>query len=134
MVRPSFVSLSIELIVCVEPDQYAADVERDLLDAFTAGHRRDGRRGFFHPDHFSFGDPVRLSAIIAEAMRVRGVSLVEVRLGDEPPGRLERLDQPGVDHADEGEIPIGAAEVARLENDPDAPEHGRLVFRTRGGR
>ena len=135
IVPPRYAPLDIVLIVCVRPDYYPGDVERDLLDVFSAGYTRSGVQGFFHPDKFSFGQPVRLSAIIAQAMQVQGVLWVGVRLDDGTrPGRFERMDQPGVDYSDAGEIPIGPKEVARLDNDPSAPEHGRLRFEMRGGR
>ena len=63
IVRPVYVSLDLELIVCVRADHYPGDVERDLLDSFSAGYSRSGRKGFFHPDNLSFGEPVRLSAV-----------------------------------------------------------------------
>ena len=136
IVRPFYAPLDIVLIVCVRPDHYPGDVERDLLDAFTAGYTRAGLRGFFHPDNFSFGQPVRLSTVIARAMEVAGVLWVGVRRQDDgaPPGRFARLDQPGIDYADAGKIPIGPREVARLDNDPSAPGNGRLRFQMRGGR
>ena len=36
----------------------------------------DGRRGVFHPDNFTFGQPVYLSAVYAAAARVAGVDSV----------------------------------------------------------
>lgn len=135
IIRPFFAPLDIVLIVCVCPDHYPGNVERDLLDSFTAGYTRQGLRGFFHPDNFSFGQPVRLSAMIARAMEVTGVLWVGVRLDDDGrAGKFERMDQPNIDHSEEGEIPVGPKEVARLDNDPNAPENGRLRFQLRGGR
>ena len=127
-------SLDLALLVCVAPDQYAGDIERALHDAFSSGYRRDGGKGFFHPDNFSFGEPVRLSRVVAAAMGVPGVHWVGMRLDDgSQPGRFTRLDQPGADYIDAGEIPIGIKEVARLDNDPNAPDNGRIHFDMRGG-
>jgi hypothetical protein len=131
---PLYAPLDLALLVCVAPDHYAADTERALHDAFSSAYRRDGRKGFFHPDNFSFGEPVRLSRVVATAMEVPGVDWVGMRLDDgSQPGRFTRLDRPGTDYTDAGEIPIGIKEVARLDNDPNAPDNGRIRFDMRGG-
>jgi len=132
---PAYVPLDIALAVCVARGHYAADVARALLDAFGADRRADGAHGFFHPDNFTFGTPVRLSRMIAEAMALPGVQWIGLRLeGIEGEGRFRRLHDQSVDYGDAGVIPIGAREVARLDNDPNAPENGRLRFLMEGGR
>lgn len=135
IVPPRFVPLDIRLFVCVCADHYAGDVERDLLDIFSATRMRDGRPGFFHPDNFSFGDNILLSPIIARAMQVAGVQWIGTRDGAGAiKGRFGRLDQPDVDFADDAEIPIAPNEVARLDNDPTFPDFGRIAFLMAGGR
>lgn len=135
IVPPRFVPLDIRLFVCVCADHYAGDVERDLLDIFSATRMRDGRPGFFHPDHFSFGDNILLSPVIARAMRVTGVQWIGTRDGaGAVKGRFGRLDQPDIDYADDAEIPIAPNEVARLDNDPTFPDFGRIAFLMAGGR
>lgn len=135
IVPPVSVGLDIALIVCVDPDQVAARVEAALLAELGAGYTADGTAGFFHPDNFSFGQPVRLSALIARAMAVAGVGWVGLRLDDgSATGRFERRDQPGIDHGESGQIPIGPKEVARMDNDPSFPDRGRLTVDMRGGR
>ncbi|WP_083720600.1 baseplate J/gp47 family protein [Sphingopyxis sp. QXT-31] len=135
IVAPRFVPLDIRLFVCVCSDHYAGDVERDLLDIFSAKTMRDGRPGFFHPDFFSFGDNILLSPIIARAMQVAGVQWIGTRDGaGAVKGRFGRLDQPDLDFADDAEIPIAPNEVARLDNDPTYPDFGRIAFLMAGGR
>jgi hypothetical protein len=135
VVAPRFVPLDIRLFVCVCPEHYPGDVERDLLNVFTAGLMRDGRPGYFHPDHFSFGDNILLSPIIARAMQVTGVQWIGNRDGaGTVKGNFGRLDQPTVDYADDAEIPIAPSEVARLDNDPNYPDFGRIAFLMAGGR
>ncbi|MGH6649746.1 MAG: putative baseplate assembly protein [Sphingopyxis sp.] len=135
IVPPRFVPLDIRLFVCVCADHYAGDVERDLLDIFSATRMRDGRPGFFHPDNFSFGDNILLSPIIARAMQVAGVQWIGTRDGAGAiKGRFGRLDQPDIDFADDAEIPIAPNEVARLDNDPTYPDLGRIAFLMAGGR
>jgi len=135
VVPPHFVPLDITLYVCVCGDHYPGDVERDLLSVFSSGYTRDGRPAFFHPDNFTFGDNVMLSRIIARGMAVEGVKWIGTRdsLGNVL-GRFGRLDEPGVDYQDSGEIPIAADEVARMDNDPSFPDFGRIRFIMAGGR
>lgn len=113
---PAYVALDIALHVCTRPGYFPADVQRRLLQVFatTPG-------GFFHPDRFSFGEPVYLSAVIAAAMAVQGVSHVE-------PLRFQRLGRLPDGEIDAGRIATARLEIARLDNDPNAPEHGRIQF------
>jgi len=113
---PAYVALDIALHVCTRPGYFAADVQRRLLRTFASTPG-----GFFHPDRFSFGDPVYLSAVVAAAMAVQGVSHVE-------PLRFQRLGRPPAGEIDAGRIAMARLEIARLDNDPSAPEHGRIRF------
>jgi predicted phage baseplate assembly protein len=118
---PSFVALDIELHVCTRPGYFAADVERRLIDAFSAERLPGGGTGFFHPDRFTFGQPVYLSAAIAAAMAVPGVDYVT-------PVRFQRLGRNPANEIANGRIPMARLEIARLDNDPNAPERGRIRF------
>jgi hypothetical protein len=132
--RPKYVALDIALVVCVDEGHYAAEVEAALLNAFSSKLQLDGTRGFFHPDNFTFGTPVRLSKIIAHAMAVPGVKWIGMRLeGIDETGHFRRLDDPSTDYAETGILPTSAREVARLDNDPNVPENGRLRFVMEGG-
>ena len=73
---PSFVPLDVELFLCVQPDYFRSDVKAAVLDVLSSGARQDGTLGFFHPDRFTFGSPVYLSAIVAAAQAVEGVESV----------------------------------------------------------
>jgi predicted phage baseplate assembly protein len=116
---PIFVPLDVELHVCARPGYFAADVEQRLLDVFGTGRRPGGTTGFFHPDRFTFGQPVYLSALIAAAMAVPGVEYVT-------PLRFQRLGRQAAGEIANGRIPIARLEIARLDNDANAPENGRL--------
>jgi hypothetical protein len=113
---PSYVALDIALHVCAKPGYFAVDVQRRLLRVFTTAVG-----GFFHPDRFSFGEPVYLSAVIAAAMAVPGVSHVE-------PLRFQRLGRASAGEIDAGRIAMARLEIARLDSDPNAPEMGRIEF------
>ena len=133
---PRFVPLDIALWVCVQPGFVAEDVHRALLDRFSSGVRADGSPGFFHPDRFSFGDPVALSPIIAEAMGVAGVRWIGVDRpggGAGEDGYFRKLREPATDYVDAGLIPMAPLEVAVLANDPNRPENGRLRLLVEGG-
>ena len=93
------------------------------------GNRRlpDGRTGFFHPDALTFGEPVRLSRLVAVAAAVPGVESVRAT-------RLRRLFRTDGGELTAGVLRIGPLEVARCDNDPDRPENGRLTFVIGGGR
>ena len=118
---PNFVALDIELHVCTLPGYFAADVEGRLLDAFSSTRLPSGETGFFHPDQFSFGQPVYLSALIATAMRVPGVAYVT-------PTRFQRRGRNPNGEIASGRIAMARLEIARLDNDPNAPENGRIRF------
>ena len=129
---PVFVPLDLNLVICVQPGFFRADVRRGLLDAFTAGERRaGGGPGFFHPDHFTFAQPVHLSRVVAAAMEVPGVEWVDTR---DPRVRFQRFGRAAAGELANQTIAMGTTEIARLENSPSLPEHGRLGFDLDGGR
>jgi hypothetical protein len=130
---PRFVALDIVLTVCVEPDYLRSHVERALLDVFGTGDLGSGRQGFFHPGHFSFGDPVYLSQVIATAMQVPGVRWVDADDRDGKPNRFRRWGEESHGEIAAGLIPLDNLEIARVENDPNAPESGRILFLMQGG-
>jgi hypothetical protein len=124
---PRFVSLEIVMIVCVKRDYFAADVKAELLDVFSSRVLPDGRRGLFHPDNFTFGQPVFASQLYAAAQAVAGVDSVEIT----------KFQRRGVDSdaaLRSGKLEMARLEVAQLENDPDFPERGVIQFEMRGGR
>jgi hypothetical protein len=124
---PRFVALQLELEVCVEPGYFRSDVAAALLEALGSRTLPDGRRGHFHPDNFTFGQPVFLSPIIAAAAAVPGVRDVHVLA-------FERLGVPTRKAIDDGTLAIGRLEIARLDNDPSFPERGVLHLVVEGGR
>jgi hypothetical protein len=134
---PRFVPLEIVLTVCVAPNYFRSNVKQALLDVFSNGDLPDGRRGFFHPDNFTFGQPVYLSEIIATAMDVSGVQWVDVieKATALPPNgtRFQRWGETAHGEIDAGLIRMDRLEIARLDNDPSLPENGRIDFLMEGG-
>ncbi len=123
---PVFVPLDIRLRICVRPGYFRSDVKQELLRVFGSGMIEGGRRGFFHPDNFTFGQSLHLSRIYRAALDVPGVDTVDV----------VRFQRWGV--SADGEIAAGALvpgqlEVVRLDNDPSFPENGKIEFEMGGG-
>ena len=131
---PRYVALDIALTVCVAPGYYQSSVKKALLDRFSRRALPDGRRGFFHPDNFTFGQPVYLSQIIAAAMQTPGVQWVDAAEGPAKPNHFRRWGHPSYGEAAAGRINLGRLEIARLDNDPNMPERGKLEFLMGGGR
>jgi len=123
---PRFVFVELELTACVASGYFRSDVANALLRALGPGTLPDGRRGFFHPDNFTFGTPVYLSGIYAAAQAVEGVRWAEVT-------RLRRLGDASRSGTG-GQLAIDRLEVARLDNDPNFPERGVLRLTLEGGR
>lgn len=121
------VPLEIILHICVLPSHLRGHVKAALLDRLSSRRQRNGRPGFFHPDNLSFGEGVMLSSLVAAAQAVPGVESVTVKT-------LQRLDEPSRQAIEEGILPLGPLEVARLDNDPNMPENGRLTLEMEGGR
>ncbi|HEY6222559.1 MAG TPA: putative baseplate assembly protein [Gemmatimonadales bacterium] len=125
--QPRFVSLEIGLVVCVEPDYFRADVEAALLERFSSGVQHSGELGFFNPDRFTFGQPLYLSAIYEAAQDIEGVEAVVVK-------PFQRQGFPTTDGTLAGRLDFDRLEIARLDNNPDFPEHGKLDLTMRGGK
>ncbi len=124
---PRYVSLEIELRVCVKPDYFRSDVERALREVFSRRVRSDGTRGVFHPDHFTFGQPVYLSQLYAAAQAVTGVDSVEIVT-------FQRQGIPSTAALESGRLDIGRLEIARCDNDPNFPERGVFRLTMLGGK
>jgi len=122
------------LFLCVHNagrSQMAAALLTHLLGT---GVLPDGSLAMFNPDRLTFGQAVYLSPIIAAAQSVPGVLEVQVtRLArlvlGRPPPRATPDRVPG-----NGMLTLGASEIARLDQNPNAPGNGRLTLLLRGGR
>ena len=124
---PRFVPLEIEMQACAKPDYFRSDVKAALLKVFSNRLLPDGQRGVFHPDHFSFGQPVYLSRLYAAALAVEGVASVQVTV-------FQRWDAPGDEALEDGVLALERLEIARLDNDPNYPERGVLRVMVEGGK
>ncbi|HYX53830.1 MAG TPA: putative baseplate assembly protein [Candidatus Limnocylindrales bacterium] len=135
LVRPAhYVPITLALTICVLPEYLRGHVESAVLDALSNRKLPDGRLGFFHPDNLSFGDGIYVSRLLAAVQSVPGVMDVTIN-------ELERFeisepldDVEGEEVPDNAVLELGPLEIARLDNDPNFPENGRLVLNVRGGR
>ncbi|RCJ29436.1 putative baseplate assembly protein [Nostoc minutum NIES-26] len=130
---PRFVPLDIAFTVCVAPGYFRSQVKQALLETFSTMEIPDGRRGFFHPDNWTFHQPLYLSQMVAAAMQVPGVRWVDT--DNQPPknNRFQRWGEPANGELEAGKIDCDRLEILRLDNDPNAPENGKLEFYMDGG-
>ncbi|WP_028580797.1 putative baseplate assembly protein [Desulfogranum japonicum] len=124
---PQLVPLEITMRICVQREYFRSAVYQSLLHIFHNTTLGDGRKGMFHPDSFTFGQPVYGSVLIAAAQDVAGVAEVELTT-------FQRLDKPGTDARARGILPMGHVEIALLDNDPNFPERGRFHMDVQGGK
>lgn len=125
---PRYVPLELAMTVCVKPEYFRSDVRAALMRIFSKGWLDDGKSALFHPDNFTFGQPVYLSRLYAAAQSVQGVASVVI-------DRFQRLRM--VDDRqplDEGVLKLGRLEIARLDNDPNFPERGVVHIEVGGGK
>jgi hypothetical protein len=124
---PQYLSLEIELAVCVDPDYFQSDVESSLLQVLGSRILPDGQKGLFYPGNFTFGQTVYLSPVYAAARSVAGVTSV----------MATKFQPQGVNTTQyllAGEIKLGSLQIARLDNDPNYPDHGQLTLVMEGGK
>ncbi|MBP6900223.1 MAG: putative baseplate assembly protein [Burkholderiaceae bacterium] len=122
---PRYIPLRLVLQVCLLPGFFAADVHQRLREAFGTGWRRDGQRAFFHPDNFSFGTPLWLSAVYRTALAVPGVRSAQALA-------FERWGRQATGELAAGLLAVAEAEILRCDTDPNRPENGAIEFQFPG--
>lgn len=124
---PRYVPLEIRVVVCADDAYWREDLRFVLEQEFSDGWTADGRRGFFHPDQWTFGQSLHRSMIEGRLQRIAGirhlVSLTMKRFSAPLPG------VPGAPL-----LEIGFDETLLLANDPDHLERGLIRFDIQGGR
>jgi hypothetical protein len=130
----NYVSLDLGLSICVKPLYLQAQVAALLSQLLGTGVLPNGKLALFNPDRLTFGQAVYLSPIVAAAQSIAGVLEVQVtRLARLVPGRPAPGAKPDSLPAG-GMLTLGPSEIARLDQNPNAPENGRLTLLLRGGR
>lgn len=121
---PKFVNLDLVVHICVSRDAFAGQVRVRVMEALFG--KRGAQPGFFAPDNFTFGTPLRRSALEAATVAVEGVAAVtgiEIRTH----GVTEFHDFEAL------AFEIADDELIWVENSPLRPERGTLVLVTEGG-
>jgi len=118
---PRFAPLDIAMRFSVLTGFYPSTVEHALNEKFSNEEFPNGRRGFLHPDNFTFGQPVYLSHLLTEAKKIPGVNEIEFT-------KFQRWGQSPGDELLNGKIDVGSLEIVRLDNNIDAPGNGRVLF------
>ena len=123
---PIYVPLEMALMVCVKKCYFRSNVKQSLLKAFSSYDLPNGQRGFFHPDNFTFGQPLYLAQIYQTAMAVEGVDSVRVL-------KFKRWGKVDAGELAAEELKPGQFEILRLDNDPNYPENGKIEFDMQAG-
>jgi hypothetical protein len=122
---PIFVPLAIEVAVCVQPEFWIEDVRFVLEQEFSESYTPDGRPGFFHPDNWTFGQPLHASELAGRIHQVTGIEhIISIA--------LKRWNDPAPATSDVVEVRFN--EIIRVRNDPDSMEDGYIRFNLKGGR
>jgi len=122
---PRFVPLDIVVSLCVTPDYWPEYVRSVLEQEFSDGYTPDGRKAFFHPDRWTFGQGLWASQILGRVQSVEGVDHVigvsMKRWNEATPGTPDLIE-------------VRPDEILQVRNDPDHMERGFIRFDPRGGR
>jgi hypothetical protein len=124
---PRYIPIEITMQACAKPEYFRAEVKRALLDVFSSRLLDNGTKGVFHPDNFTFGQPVYLSPLYAAAHAVAGVDTVKISV-------FRRQGTPDPKPLIDGVLPFGRLEIARLENSPNFPDRGVFRLDVAGGK
>lgn len=140
-IRPAvYVPLDIELRLCAASAYWPEDLRAELEQEFSDGYTPDGRRGFFHPDLWTFGQPLYASQIIGRALAVQGVDrvlLLSMRRWNPGAGGGTTtivINPDELPKAVVNRLEVGPFEIIQVANDPSRLETGRISFDILGGR
>lgn len=117
------VGILIALTVCLYPGSDPASARAAILARLRPGD--PSAPGLFAPGSHPMGTDVYLSAVVAAVAalpQVDAVAVTEARRLSDPAGTLEAV------------IAMGPAQVAVCDDDPNAPDRGRIVLNVAGGR
>ena len=123
---PKFVDLDLVIDLCVARDAFPGQVRVRVLEALfgRAGFR--AQAGFFDPDNFTFGTPLRRSALEAAVVAVDGVEAVTgIQIRTHGTTEFRPFAALTFEVADD--------ELVRVENSALRPERGTVALNLEGG-
>lgn len=123
---PKFVNLDLAVSICVSRDAFPGQVRVRVMEALFGKGGARPQAGFFDPGNFTFGTPLRRSALEAAIVAVEGVEAVT---GIE----IRAHGVTGFHDFEELAFEIAGDELIRVENTLLRPERGTLVLFTEGG-
>jgi predicted phage baseplate assembly protein len=122
---PRWVPLDIGVAICIDPGFWLNDVRFVIDQAFSDGLDRDGRKAFFHPDRWSFGQELHASEIAGRLETIPGVDhVISIRMR-----RFDAKTPPA-----DAIVAVQANEILQVRNDPDHRQAGTISFELQGGR
>jgi predicted phage baseplate assembly protein len=126
---PQYRPLVVELEVTLAPSAIRAQVAAQLARMLGSGWMPDGTPALFNPQRLAFAQTIYPSAILAAVHGVDGVQAATLT-------GLRLVGQRAVAGRATAPAPLSlrALELARLDNDPDHPEHGYALVTIGGGR
>jgi hypothetical protein len=122
-VTATAVGILIALTVCLHPSSDPDAARAAILASLRQG--TPDSPGLFAPGSFPMGTDVYLSSVVATVAAlsyVDAVAVTEARRLSDPAGTLEAV------------LVMGPDEVAVCDDDPSAPDRGRIVLTLGGGR
>jgi hypothetical protein len=124
---PRYASVDLRITVCAQPDAFAGDVEAAVLTRLRPGLLSDRTRGFFDHEHWSFGEPLEASALLAAVQSAHGVEGVTAVCFRERGVESSWTPLPQT-------VAIPPDRILRVDDDPSLPERGSLRVIVEGGK
>lgn len=112
--QPVFVPLDLQIAICTSTGYAFGDVAERVLIALSPA-----TGGYFHPDRFTFGVPLRRPDLEAAIARVEGVrAVLEIRIRQRGLTGWKLFSTP--------QITAAANRILKVEMDPDRPGQGSV--------
>jgi hypothetical protein len=123
---PKFVNLDLVIKLCLSRHAFAGQVRVRVLEALFGRGGARPIRGFFDPDNFTFGTPLRRSALEAAVVAVEGVEAVTGM-------QIRAHGVTGFKDFEALAYAVAEDELIRVENSALRPERGSVTLLLEGG-